>query len=158
MKKNHPMSVFTWRLPKRYALRHPFRAVGWFFNALRMAKQRAVYGWCDLDVYDWYNWNANVLAGLLEDMSNTLEVPEDSKVNMSWIASDIRYGLTNTSEADMCDSEMMKVYSDESASPEDRAKAAKECALKKKEISNNHKDMVRKAFVKLGEGFFDLWR
>ncbi len=68
-KTNHPVSVFCWTFTRRYALRHPIRILRWYFDARRQMRQRAVYGWCDNDAMDWYNWNAYVLAGLLRDIS-----------------------------------------------------------------------------------------
>lgn len=97
-KTNHPMSVFCWTFTRRYALRHPIRILRWYFDARRQMRQRAVYGWCDNDITDWYNWSAYVLAGLLDEIAEGVLIPKRRAAQIKTIASDIRDAVLGEAE------------------------------------------------------------
>ena len=92
------MSVFCWTFTSRYALRHPIRIFKWWLDAHKQQKQRAVYGWCDNDVTDWYNWSAYVLAGLLNEISDMDVVPVSRATQIKSIAAAIRHSVLDDSE------------------------------------------------------------
>lgn len=96
--ENHPMSVFAWTFTRRYVLRHPIRIIRWYFDARRQMRQRAVYGWCDNDLTDWYNWSAYVLAGLLAEIAENELIPKLRADQIRDIAADIRNAVLGESE------------------------------------------------------------
>lgn len=97
-KDNRPMSVYCWTFTRRYALHHPIRIIRWYFDARRQMRQRAVYGWCDNDLMDWYNWSAYVLAGLLAEIAENELIPKLRADQIRDIAADIRNAVLGESE------------------------------------------------------------
>lgn len=96
----HPMSVFCWTFTRRYALRHPIRIIKWWLDARRQMRQRAVYGWCDNDAMDWYNWSAYVLAGLLRDISRSKVIAPKRSAQIMSIADRITDAVLGEAEYD----------------------------------------------------------
>lgn len=99
-KYNRPMSVYCWTFTRSYVFRHPIRILKWRLNARKMARQRAVYGWCDNDLTDWYNWAAYVLAGLLTEISDGKLIAPKRAKQIKGIADDIRHAVFDDSELD----------------------------------------------------------
>lgn len=154
--KKHPMSVFRFTFTWRYVLRHPVRVIRWLFDALEQRKQRAVNGWCMNDAYDWYNWAAYVLAGLLTEISQD-ELIDPKRAKQIWgIAQDISDAVLDTSEMDKSDEEFFRVVNNPDSTKEEREAAFKRSAEDRKRISEGKHNMAADAFRELGEIFFDF--
>lgn len=96
--ENHPMSVFAWTFTRRYVFHHPIRILKWWLDARRQMKQRAIYGWCDNDLADWYNWSAFVLAGLLTEISDRDVIPASRAAQIKSIAANVRNAVLGDAE------------------------------------------------------------
>ena len=71
------LNVYTYRRPARFYLCHPLRAVRDFFRRLRWARQRAVRGYADTDVWDMDEWFLRVLPPMLRDLADSDGYPGD---------------------------------------------------------------------------------
>ena len=158
MKNEHPMSVFAWYYPRWYWLRHPFRSLRWLRKAIRERKLRAVYGWCDGDTRDWYNWTAHVLSGLLRDISMSKDMPEKNRAKILGVADDIWLAVGDTTEADEFNKECVAVLTDKNATAEEKIAASEACNEKRKALEQRNRELIAKAFTDLGNMFFDFWR
>lgn len=154
--EKHPMSVFRWTFTWRYAFRHPIRIIRWFFDALGQRKQRAVNGWCMNDVYDWYNWAAYALAGLLTEISEDELIDPNRAKLIRGIAQDISDAVLDTSETEKSDEEFFRVMNDPDATREEREAAMKKSVKERQQIIDGKRNMAADAFRELGEIFFDF--
>lgn len=151
------MSVFHWTFTRRYVFRHPFRVLKWWFNAHKMKRQRAVKGWCDNDVNDWYNWTAYVLSGLLLDISSVDIMSHERRTQISGIAKDIKYAILDNSELDRIDSEFSKFWLDSNATEAEKKDASDKHTAATKAVYAKRRQMVANAFRELGDIFYDFW-
>ncbi len=65
---------FTWR--------HPLGKLDWYFRAIKWTIQRSRRGYCDLDVWEFYDFNLNTMIGALEQLSENLNGVPNSYYNL----------------------------------------------------------------------------
>ena len=63
------MSVFYLTRPMRYYLTHPLKFFSDIGRMLKRARQRAVYGWCDMDTWEMDVWFLEVVPRMLRKLA-----------------------------------------------------------------------------------------
>lgn len=63
-------SVFTRTYGWRHYLTHPWKIFTNLWRNCRMALQRARYGWCRTDAWDFYDWFLHIAPDMLRQIAN----------------------------------------------------------------------------------------
>ena len=63
------MNVFKYDRPLKFILRHPFQYIRFLCRAILKARQRALKGFCDWDVWDMDYWLTHVLPPMFTEMA-----------------------------------------------------------------------------------------
>ena len=69
MSKVKDLSVWQWPYRKKYYLTHPWKWISQLFLNIGDAKDRARYGYCRTDWYDFDNWFTTISPMMLREMA-----------------------------------------------------------------------------------------
>lgn len=72
MKKTKGNGLFDWQELRWEWYRHKLAGVfKWFRRELRFARQRVRQGYCDMDVWNLYDWFLDVVPDMLQQLRDT---------------------------------------------------------------------------------------
>ena len=80
--KKHKLAAFTWSCKRSWYFRHPIFWLKELTYNFHCVKQRILYGYCDMDWYNFRSWFLYVIPQMLRDMENKgYSFPKDGPYN-----------------------------------------------------------------------------